>query len=226
MPTAWMNRPSARARDARGSSTANTSAAMNSENGRPEQVAAADEEERRVVDRDDLPAGDQLRDAAPGHHQDQRRDDRLHADARHQQAVPQPAQQRPTPSAATIASHIGKRLTCRRRRHDQQPPIIQAASAAAIATTAPTEMSMPRVAITSVMPSDTSTSGAARLRMSIRLPYRWPSRHSRCRKLGLKAALTASSSSSVTTGQARRWRERALQGCWHRGAHVSAAISS
>ena len=50
------------------------------------------------------------------------------------------------------------------------PPIIQAATAAAMATTAPTEMSMPRVAITSVMPSDTSISGAARLRMSIRLP--------------------------------------------------------
>ena len=46
----------------------------------------------------------------------------------------------------------------------------QAATAAEIATTAPTEMSMPRIAITSVMPSDTRISGAARLRMSIRLP--------------------------------------------------------
>ena len=68
-----------------------------------------------------------------------------------------------------------------------EPPIIAAATAAAIATTAPTEMSMPRVAITSVMPSETSTSGAARLRMSIRLPYRWPSRQRDRRKPGLNA---------------------------------------
>ena len=73
-----------------------------------------------------------------------------------------------------------------------------------MATTAPTEMSMPRVAITSVMPSATTISGAARLRMSTRLPYRCPSRHSRCRKPGLKAALATSSSASVTSGQVRR----------------------
>ncbi|MCY1537190.1 hypothetical protein D9M68_726780 [compost metagenome] len=71
-----------------------------------------------------------------------------------------------TPSAARIASGIGKRLTSL----DTEPPIIQAATAAAMATTAPTEMSMPRVAITSVMPSETSTSGAARFTMSMRLP--------------------------------------------------------
>ncbi len=35
---------------------------------------------------------------------------------------------------------------------------------------------MPRVAITSVMPSATSISGAARLTMSTSAPYRWPSR--------------------------------------------------
>ena len=51
---------------------------------------------RRAADRDDLPAGQQLRDAAPGDHQDQRRDDRLHADERDQQAVPHAAS---TPTA-------------------------------------------------------------------------------------------------------------------------------
>ncbi len=71
-----------------------------------------------------------------------------------------------TPSAPTMASGMGKRLSV----PATEPPIIQAATAAAMATTAPTEMSMPRVAITIVMPSDTSTSGAARFRMSIRLP--------------------------------------------------------
>ena len=71
-----------------------------------------------------------------------------------------------TPSAAPSASGRPKRLVA----PSVAPPIIQAATAAEIATTAPTEMSMPRVATTSVMPSDTSAKGAARLRMSIRLP--------------------------------------------------------
>ena len=82
-------------------------------------------------------------------------------------AVPQAAHQRDAPAPPGSPAGIGKRLTL---PPSTEPPIIQAASAAAMATTAPTEMSMPRVAITSVMPSDTSTSGAARLRMSIRLP--------------------------------------------------------
>ncbi len=59
------------------------------------------------------------------------------------------------PMAAAMARLMGKRLTSLAT----EPPIIQAASAAAMATTAPTEMSMPRVAMTSVMPSDTSTRG-------------------------------------------------------------------
>ena len=77
-----------------------------------------------------------------------------------------------TASAATIARLIGKRLTCVCTPFftTSSPPIISAATAAAIATTAPTEMSMPRVAITSVMPSATSASGAARFRMSTTLP--------------------------------------------------------
>lgn len=71
-----------------------------------------------------------------------------------------------TPRAPRMATGSGKRLSL----PDTEPPISQAATAAAMATVAPTEMSMPRVAITMVMPSDTSTRGAARLRMSIRLP--------------------------------------------------------
>ena len=39
-----------------------------------------------------------------------------------------------------------------------------------MATTEPTEMSIPLVAITSVSPSEMTIRGAARLRMSIRLP--------------------------------------------------------
>ncbi|MDT4848999.1 hypothetical protein FQZ97_831080 [compost metagenome] len=71
-----------------------------------------------------------------------------------------------TPMAPRRANGKGKRLSV----PATEPPIIQAATAAAMATTAPTEMSMPRVAITSVMPSETSTSGAARFTMSMRLP--------------------------------------------------------
>ena len=115
MPIAWMNRPSAVRVSARYSSGAHRRRDEQRER-QAEQEAVAEEEERRVVDGDDLAAGEQLRDAAAGHHQDQRRDDRLHADLGHQQAVPQAAQRSATPSAATIASHIGKRLTSSARR--------------------------------------------------------------------------------------------------------------
>lgn len=88
--------------------------------------------------------------------------------------MPMPATSRPfhaphrvaTASAPATATPIGRRVVA----PSTEPPIIQAATAAEIATTAPTEMSMPRIAITRVMPSDTRISGAARLRMSIRLP--------------------------------------------------------
>lgn len=60
----------------------------------PEQIAIAHEEERLVVHGDDLAAGNELRHAAAGHHQDQRGDDGLHARTRHQQAIPQAAHQR------------------------------------------------------------------------------------------------------------------------------------
>ena len=49
------------------------------------------------------------------------------------------------------------------------------AKAAAIAAIAPTERSMPRVAITRVMPIATSRIGALLRTMSTRLPKRWPS---------------------------------------------------
>ncbi len=116
---------------------------------------------------------------------------------------------------------MGKRLT----PPATDPPIIQAATAAAMATTAPTEMSMPRVAITMVMPSDTSTSGAARLRMSIRLPYRWPSRHSTCRKLELKTVFTRQQQEQRDE---RPCQAVAKQRCQGRGKRqtCSAAINS
>ena len=53
--------------------------------------------------------------------------------------------------------------------------VIEAAVAPAIAITAPTDRSMPPVAITSVMPIASSATGAARLRISIGLPNRRPS---------------------------------------------------
>ena len=78
-----------------------------------------------------------------------------------------PHKQRRRPARAMSAM----RIASARAAGDGLPIArIVAAAAPAIATTAPTEMSMPRVAITSVMPSATSTSGAARLRMSTALP--------------------------------------------------------
>src|SRR5690606_33319698 len=53
-----------------------------------QQVAAADELVAGLVDGDDLAAGDELGQAAPGHHEDQRGDDRLDADRRDQEPVP------------------------------------------------------------------------------------------------------------------------------------------
>ena len=53
--------------------------------------------------------------------------------------------------------------------------VIAAVVAPAMAITAPTERSMPPVAITSVIPIANSATGAARLRISIGLPNRRPS---------------------------------------------------
>ena len=74
------------------------------------------------------------------------------------------------------------------------------ASAPLTATTAPTERSMPREAITSVMPRATSMVGAPLRRMSIRLPKRWPSWTRMLRKLGVRTTLTASSATSASAG--------------------------
>ena len=52
--------------------------------------------------------------------------------------------------------------------------IAPAAAAPAIAMTAPTERSIPLVAITSVMPMAMSATGAPRFSTSIRLPYSLP----------------------------------------------------
>ena len=49
-------------------------------------------------------------------------------------------------------------------------PQVLAATAPVIAITAPTDRSMPRVAMTRVMPIDSSATGAPRFRMSITLP--------------------------------------------------------
>ena len=144
----------------------------------------------RVVDSDDLAAGDELGDAAPGHHEDQRRDDGLHAHG-HDQRRHSTVRRRARRPAPRRWPRSGCRVAL-----TQSAPV-----AAAIATTAPTEMSRPRAAITSVMPAATSASGAARLRMSMRLPYRCPSRHSSARKPGFTTALSTMSSASVTQGQ-------------------------
>ena len=108
-------------------------------------------------------------------------------------------------NAHTMATHMGKRLTCWATPSviTSLPPTIRAATAALMATVAPTEMSMPRVAITRVMPSDTSISGAARFRMSMTLPYRWPSRHCSIQKPGFRLALTIRISTSVTAGHSK-----------------------
>ena len=74
-----------------------------------------------------------------------------------------------TARAEASATHSGCAL-CTAPVALKLPPIIRATTAAEMATTAPTEMSRPRTAMTSVMPSDTTMSGAARFRMSMTLP--------------------------------------------------------
>jgi hypothetical protein len=83
------------------------------------------------------------------------------------------------------------------------PPIRVVATAALMAATAPTERSTPPVAITAVMPIAISISGDPRLRMSTRLPKRWPSLISSRKKLGVKKKLKSMTSASATSGQKR-----------------------
>ena len=79
------------------------------------------------------------------------------------------------------------------------PPATEAA-----ATIEPTDRSMPPVAMTSVMPSATSSSGALVRRISTGAPKRWPSRTVMLRKLGRAAVLATSSANSAASGQ-KRW---------------------
>ena len=85
-----------------------------------------------------------------------------------------------------------------------EPPISAAAIAPLIATVAPTEMSMPRVAITSVMPIAINITGAARLMMSITLPYKPPFTMRIEKKSGLNQKFTMTSRNSATSGQNSR----------------------
>src|SRR5438132_688 len=72
--------------------------------------------------------------------------------------------------------------------------------APAIAITAPTDRSMPRVAITSTMPSDSSATGVPRLSTSIRLPNSRPS----CRRRSKNCGETARSTARMTM-RAKIW---------------------
>lgn len=67
---------------------------------------------------------------------------------------------------------------------------LAAATAPQIAMIAPTERSMPRVAMTSVMPMASSATGAPRFRMSIGLPNRRPLAISTEKKLGNVTPIT------------------------------------
>ena len=70
-----------------------------------------------------------------------------------------------TPTPAAIATSTVPVLP-----GSDEPSMIVSATAPETAITAPTERSMPRVAITSVMPSATSISGALLRRMSMSAP--------------------------------------------------------
>ena len=76
----------------------------------------------------------------------------------------------PIPTEASIASSIGVSAT-----PSPRPPIRVQTTAAEIATTAPTEISMPLVAITRVMPRERITKELERVRISIILPNSLPS---------------------------------------------------
>lgn len=88
-----------------------------------------------------------MRHAAPGDHQDQGGDKRLNFEDRYQYAVPQ-SRQMPAPVA--LNKTIGRL---------NPATVIAAVVAPAIAITAPTERSIPPVAITSVIPIANSATG-------------------------------------------------------------------
>ncbi len=87
------------------------------------------------------------------------------------------------------------------------------ATAPEIATTAPTDRSMPRVAMTRVMPSATTSSGSPFFSRLTSDPKRCPSCSRMDRKLGRLTVLTASSTTSATIGQKSRcWTARCQAG--------------
>ena len=160
---------------------------------------------------DDAALGDELRDAPARHHQDQGGDDRLDAEHRNKKPVPEPAEQ-------SGAKRCGE-------RQRQAVGIGKAAAMAPdIAITAPTDRSMPRVAMTSTMPSASSATGAPRFRTSIRLPNSRPS----CIRRSKNCGETARSTARITS-KAMIWaRPRlcsslcAAQQSWHHGCPASA----
>ena len=74
--------------------------------GQPQKIAVANEEKRLVVYGEDLPFGDELRDAPPRDHQHQRGDDGLDADYATSMPFHRPHKE-PTPTAARMASASG-----------------------------------------------------------------------------------------------------------------------
>ncbi len=101
-----------------------------------------------------------------------------------------------TPTAIATAVIIVEAAPC-----CEAPAMYTQATAPEIAATAPTDRSIPRVAMTSVIPSATSSTGAPLRRMSIRLPYRWPSWIRTDRNDGVTTEFSASSSTSASVGQ-------------------------
>ncbi len=96
----------------------------------------------------------------------------------------------------------------------------QQAIAPAMAITAPTDRSMPPVAMTSVMPSATRISGVPKMRMEMRLPYRCPLRMLTAKKFGVNGRLNSSRTTRMAAGQ-NRWcrvsprQFRAVMGVLH-----------
>ncbi len=82
--------------------------------------------------------------------------------------------------------------------------IITAATEAAIAITAPTERSTPPVAMTSVIPSASRHTVDPLRRMSIRVPYRLPSRVSSRNTRGTKIRSNSRMIASATSGKNSR----------------------
>mgnify|MGYP001480635201 CR=1 FL=1 len=83
-----------------------------------------------------------------------------------------------------------------------------AATAPLMAITAPTDRSMPLVAMTSVMPIDSSTTGAPRIKITIKLPNIRPSTTSMLKKSGAIRRLPSKMSSRAKIGQKARLRVR------------------